>query len=124
MVTEQVAGLHAATHGHARATGVVVLAHRAAVVALIGVAHADRGRRAEGSLDALAIAVVYERGHSRAADRHQPVLGVVAVGGSACPAPSWCIADLSCANASRSVSDHALAFSQLVTCEFRGVLQH
>lgn len=88
MVTEQVAGLHAATHRHARATGVVVppggyalLSDRRAVVALVSVADVDGGHPAHRGLDALAVAVVDIGGvHTAARDAGHVVLHVVGQG--------------------------------------------
>ena len=78
MVAQQVIGLLAGTHHHVRAAGVVVLSDRTVIVALVMVAHVDRGRRTEGGLDPVAVSVVDKRGRGRAADARQPVLGVVA----------------------------------------------
>ena len=85
MIAQQVVGLPAAAHRHARAASVVVLSDRTVIVALVMVAHVDRGRRPEGGLDPVAVSVVDERGRSRTADARQTVLGVVAVGGGALP---------------------------------------
>ncbi len=81
MVAQQVVSLFTGSHGHAHAAGVVVLAHRRAVVALVIVADVHCRHVTHGGLDAFPVAVVDVAGiDPTAGDAGHVVLCIVGQG--------------------------------------------